>query len=315
MIDIVIPVYNTPNKDLIRCLESIKNQSYTNYQVYIIDDGSKKETATILDEYSSNNPQFHTIHIPNGGVSHARNIGLQYSQSEYITFVDSDDEVEPNFLKESLELLENNHLDMIVGGYQEIKDNEVRRTRLCEPGLHIYEGKETEKFFDKLLSGKLCKDNQEIQDAPTGRIYTRLYRKSCIQGITFNENVKISEDTLFVIDLMKNLNRIGVVDKIWYKYYQNPYSIVHKEFGSQELKNLLVFMNEIYQRMLLEKRSRIKNAYKMRIFKTCVDIEEKLIKVDPNIFQNEILTNSFKDIDLSSYINIKPKEIEFKKRI
>ncbi len=311
MIDIIVPVYNTPEQDLLRCLNSINKQTYSNYHVIIIDDGSATTTANILDDYCSNHPKFTVKHIPNGGVSNARNIGLSLSTSEYLTFVDSDDEVLENFLSESLELLTNNNLDMIVGGYLEIKDNEIKRTRLCESGLHIYEGKDKDKYFDKLLSGKLSNDNKEIKDTPTGRIYTRLYRRSIIKDIRFNPIIKISEDTLFVIDLMPNLNRIGIVDKIWYKYYSNPYSIVHQEIGPKELNNQLAFFNEIYLRMLKETNPRIKNAYKMRIFKTSCDLKEIFLKLDKDIYKKELFINSFKDLNINNYINMKPNELEF----
>ena len=310
MIDIIVPVYNTPKKDLLRCLDSIKNQTYRDFNTIIIDDGSNETVRNILDDYCKQNQRFTVKHISNGGVSNARNIGLELSTSDYLTFVDADDEVLPSFLEEALKILEDNNLDMIVGGYEEIKDNEVIRTRLCEQGLHIYEGKDKDKYFDKLLSGKLSKDNKEIKDAPTGRIYTRLYRRSAIK-ILFNKNVKISEDTLFVIDLMKHLNRIGVIDRIWYKYYANPYSIVHQEFKQEQLNNLLAFLNEIYLRMLNESNPRIKNAYRMRIFKTCADIKTKLLNIDRNIFNKELFINSFKDLDLSNYINIKDHELAF----
>ncbi len=310
MIDIIIPVYNTPKQDLLRCLDSINNQTYQDYLVTIIDDGSNETTANILDDYCHNHQRFTVKHIINGGVSNARNTGLETTNNEYLAFVDADDEVTPNFLEESLKLLIDNNLDMIVGGYQEIKDNEVKRTRLCAEGLHIYEGNDKEKYFDKLLSGKLCTDNKEIKDAPTGRIYARLYRRSKVKE-RFNRNIKISEDTLFVIDLMKHLNRIGVVDRIWYKYYSNPYSIVHQEFKQEQLNNLLAFLNEIYLRMLNESNPRIKNAYRMRIFKTCADIKDRLLNVDQDLFNKELFINSFKDLDLSNYINIKDHELSF----
>jgi glycosyltransferase involved in cell wall biosynthesis len=314
MIDIIIPVYNTPKQDLLRCLDSINNQTYQDYLVTIIDDGSNETTANILDDYCHNHQRFTVKHIINGGVSNARNTGLETTNNEYLAFVDADDEVTPNFLEESLKLLIDNNLDMIVGGYQEIKDNEVKRTRLCAEGLHIYEGNDKEKYFDKLLSGKLCTDNKEIKDAPTGRIYARLYRRSKVKE-RFNRNIKISEDTLFVIDIMKNLNRIGVVDRIWYKYYQNPYSVVHQTIGINELNNLYNFMNEIYLRMLKEDNKRIKNAYKMRVFKTVSDLEDTIKNVDPTFLNREAFVNSFKDIDISNYINMKEKELNFYNRI
>ena len=315
MVDIIIPVYNTPIDDLERCLNSIKNQTYSDFNVIIVDDGSNVETALYLDDYSTDDNRFKVIHVKNGGVSKARNIGLDLAKSLYITFVDSDDVVKNSFLKEAMELITNNDLDIIIGGYLEINNDKVTRRRICEEGLHIYEGKDIIKVFDKLLSGKLTNDNLEIGDTPTGRIYTKLYRRDILKDIRFNENIKISEDTLFIIDLMSNLNRIGIVDKIWYKYYQNDYSIVHKKIGKEELNNLLDFMNEIYIRMIIENDKRVKNAYRMRIFKTCCDLEDILLRIDKDVFKNEIIMDSIKNVYLSSYINIKTKEKDFYDRM
>lgn len=92
MIDVIIPVYNTPIKDLEKCLNSIANQIFDKYLVYIIDDVSNVETKTYLDKYVKDKNNFIVKHIENGGVINARNLGLDISNNEYITFVDSDEE-------------------------------------------------------------------------------------------------------------------------------------------------------------------------------------------------------------------------------
>lgn len=140
MIDIIIPVYNTPIKDLQKCLNSVANQTFDKYKVYIIDDGSNGETKIYLDRYVMDKEKFIVHHIENGGVSKARNYGLDISKNKYITFVDSDDTLEPNFLQESYNIITSNNLDIIIGGYNEVENNIITRTRISTPGLHIYEG-------------------------------------------------------------------------------------------------------------------------------------------------------------------------------
>ena len=98
MIDIIIPVYNTPKLDLDRCLNSIINQTYNNYKVYIIDDGSNDNIKNYLDDFVKDKDNFIVKHINNNGVSNARNIGIEISNSKYITFIDADDTIENNFL-------------------------------------------------------------------------------------------------------------------------------------------------------------------------------------------------------------------------
>lgn len=306
MIDIIIPVYNTPKEDLCRCLESIRKQSYSNYHVSIIDDGSCFEIASYLDEYCSSYSNFTVIHTDNHGVGAARNKGIEVTHSEYLTFVDADDTLEANFLEEALEILVTNDLDLVVGGYYGIKNDVIVKTRTCPPGFHLYEGEKLNLYFDKLLSGKLREDNQELGDIPTGRIYTKLYKRSVIQEVRFCENIRISEDTLFLIDLMKNVKRIGVVSNIWYNYYQNDYSIVHNEI---DLVRYLDFIQQIYLRMLVEKNALIKNAYCMRIFKTVMNLVSSSNNLD--ILDLVMIKEALEQLSFDGYINVSLKEKNF----
>ncbi len=274
MIDIIIPVYNTPVEDLERCLNSILNQTYQNYLVYIIDDGSKEETRSYLDDFSNGKEKFIVKHIENGGVGNARNTGINISNNKYIAFVDADDTVTENFLQEAYDFIETNNLDLIIGGYNEIKNNEVVRTRLSEPGLHIFEGEKINLFLEKLLCGKTNENNKEIGDCPTGRIYTRLFRRDSLKNLRFDTNVHMSEDTLFMIDYIYQAKRIGVVNKVWYNYYVNDYSISNGTKKERLIHNIEGFMDEIRKRQEQEPKEEIKIAYKARIKKANNYIQE-----------------------------------------
>ena len=266
MIDVIIPVYNTPKEDLKRCLDSISNQTYNDYIVYIIDDGSNQETKAYLDEYVYDKNKIKLYHIENGGVSHARNTGIELSNNEYITFVDADDTVTPNFLEEAHQMMIENNLDMVVGGYNEIKNGEVIRKRVSMPGVHIYEGKNINLFFEKLLTAKTNEENKEIGDCPTGRIYNRIFKREKIKDLRFYSGI-MSEDTLYMVDAIKLLNRIAVVDKIWYNYYINEYSISNATKKEKMIANINAFIHEIEKRKSQESNERINNAYDARIEK------------------------------------------------
>ena len=269
MIDIIVPVYNTPLSDLKRCLDSIAKQTFKDFKVYIIDDGSGSETRSFLDEYVSDKNNFIVTHVDNGGVSKARNIGIEKTNSKYIAFVDADDTVTSSFLEEAYNLIIDNDLDIIIGGYDEIKDEKVIRHRLSLPGLHIYEDKTINYFLQKLLSGKTNDQNKEIADCPTGRIYTRLFKRESIGSLRFDTDVHMSEDTLFMIDYTYQVKRIGIVDKIWYNYYKNDYSISSYSIDKKEkmIKDINDFIEQIKIRMNKEDNIDIKNSYKERINK------------------------------------------------
>ena len=274
MIDIIIPVYNTPLNDLERCLNSILSQTFNDYKVYIIDDGSNNDTKEYLDNYAKGKNNFIVKHIENGGVSNARNMGIDISNSKYIAFVDADDSVEKSFLKEAYNIIENNNLDIVIGGYNEIKNGKIDRIRLSEPGLHIYENENIIKFMEKLLTSKTNETNKEIGNAPVGRIYTRLFNRDSIGSLRFNTNIHMSEDTLFMIDYTLQAKRIGVVDKVWYNYYINDYSISNATKKEKMINNINGFINEIEIRKNKESNEIIKNAYEGRIEKAKSFINE-----------------------------------------
>ena len=270
MIDIIIPIYNTPINDLERCFKSIDKQTFNNYKVYIIDDGSNDETKEYLDNYAKDNNHYIISHINNGGVSNARNIGIEISNSKYLTFVDSDDTIEETFLEEAYNLIDSNNLDLIVGGYNEIENGVVTRIRKSLPGLFIYENDTINNFKEKLISGKTNDRNKEINDLPTGRIYTRVFRRESLNNLRFNTNIHISEDTLFMIDYTTNDKRIGIIDRIWYNYYKNSYSISN----NTDVNKIKDFIKEIEIRLENENNEIIKEAYKVRINKANNYIKE-----------------------------------------
>ena len=177
MIDIIIPVYNTPINDLERCFKSILNQTYSNYIVYIIDDGSNNETKLFLDKYCNDKNNFKVNHITNNGVSNARNVGIKISNNEYITFIDADDTIDKYFLEEAYEIITKNNLDLIIGGYNEIRNNKITKTRLCNPGLHIYEGNSISNFKEKLISGKTNEKKQRNKRLPNWKNIYKIVQK------------------------------------------------------------------------------------------------------------------------------------------
>lgn len=316
MIDIIMPVYNTPIDDLKRCLSSIERQSFKNYKVYIIDDGSLDDVRSFLDEYVRDKDEVIVKHVVNGGVGRARNIGIDSSSAEYLTFVDSDDTLEENFLEEAFSLIKDNDLDLVIGGYNEVKNGEVVKVRKCDDGFYIYDKSNLDLVMDKLLSGKLREDNKKIGSLPTGRIYTRLYKRSVLGDLRFNSSLGMSEDTLFMIDFMDRVKQIGLSSSIWYNYYINDYSISRRKVSDKVINDHMMFIEEVYKRMLVEDDLRIKNAYIFRVFKSLINLVDLIKSSDySDSTLDKVLHNSMfsclKDLDISSYINVSDKEVEF----
>ena len=113
-LSIIIPVYNV-EEYLDRCLGSVLDQEFTSYEVILVDDGSTDSSPLICDRYSATDPRFRTLHKPNGGVSSARNAGLELAKGEYVMFLDSDDALLPYALDDMMDVVAGE--DMVVAGY------------------------------------------------------------------------------------------------------------------------------------------------------------------------------------------------------
>ncbi len=304
MIDVIVPVYNTPKIDLLRCLDSIYNSTYKNIKVYIIDDGSEEKTKIILENYCKNKDNFILKHIKNSGVSSARNYGLNISNSKYFCFIDSDDTISKNFFEEAYTLMEKKNLDIIIGGYNEIVDTKISKIRKCDEDYIEFNKDTLVLFFDKLSSSKNTEITKSIGNAPIGRIYSRLFRRSTVKNIRFHENISLSEDTLYMINICDIISKVGICSKIWYNYYINKYSLSHK---SLNLKKYLPFIEEIYKLILIENNPVKNNALKMRLFKVLNYIYNKSNNL--NIIDDKYI-HCINDVNISSYINLTKDEID-----
>ena len=123
LLSIIVPVYNVKSY-LKKCVESIINQTYTNLQIILVDDGSTDGSQTICDELAKKDSRIVVFHKENGGLSTARNTGLDHAAGEYIAFVDSDDWLEPNMYQDLITQIEEHNADMAVSSFYECKENE-----------------------------------------------------------------------------------------------------------------------------------------------------------------------------------------------
>lgn len=213
LISIIVPVYNV-EKYLPECIESILSQSYSNFELILVDDGSKDKSGIICDEYAKRDNRIKVYHKQNGGVSSARNLGLDNADGEWITFVDSDDIVEPNYLSSMVLYTENYDFSII----------QFSLNRIGWPSSINQEFSNIEKILSMKEYAKSLL-NYTVDTGPCARLYRSQILNNLSNSvenqkkIRFNTNLTIGEDLIFNLEYsLKNNSQAILIDKPIYNY-------------------------------------------------------------------------------------------------
>jgi len=212
LISIIIPVYNV-EKYLSRCLDSVINQSFSNIEVLLIDDGSTDRSGFLCDEYAKKDRRIKVLHKTNGGQSSARNVGLDNANGKYIGFVDSDDWID---------------FDVYLFLYNQLKETDADIANLKCVFAHENTAIDKQnKVSIQIFEGKDCLRNLMYEGtvgipAAFG-VYRGLYRKELLEDLKFVEG-RINEDIVFCYQLYKRARRIVVSDRVGYFYFVNENS-------------------------------------------------------------------------------------------
>lgn len=224
-LSIIIPVYNS-EEYLDRCIQSVTAQDYTLFEVILVDDGSTDSSPVICDMAAKADPRFRVIHKPNGGVSTARNAGLDAAVGEYVMFLDSDDALLPYALEDMLE--STRHADVVVGGYAVFKDNvPIKDVRPSDSSL--YKLGEYPGFYKYNLNR-----NCELLDAP----WAKLFKREMLSDIRFDTGLSYAEDKLFVFTVLSKCSSILTLSNAVYAYHLRSGSL-GSDISSDRHLNLL----------------------------------------------------------------------------
>lgn len=235
LISIIVPVYNVESY-LSRCLDSILVQTLTNFEIIAVDDGSPDNCGKILDEYSHKDKRIKVIHKENGGVSSARNVGLDAATGEYIGFVDPDDYIEYDMYEFLYNEAKSGDFDIVQCNYAQVDRDENVTYRLD----HI----ESREYTD--ANALVCAFfNNDIRSCA----WNKLFRHEVVEGVRFLPELRIAEDKLFVHDCLKNAKRLKITDKYCYYYVVSNSSVIHSKISEKLFDNLKVLdiLYEIYK--------------------------------------------------------------------
>lgn len=215
-VSVIVPVYNT-EKYLERCLNSILNQTYSDYEIILVNDGSKDNSLEICNNYKSKHNNIIVIDKENGGLSSARNAGIEIAKGKYITFIDSDDYIAPTMIEDLHNEITNSGSDIVITKYKEVEDSKAKLEPTTE--IRSFKGQESVKFYLRERVESVC---------------TNMYSREIIGDTRFIIG-KTSEDIKFHLDLFKKEINISVMNGAYYFYYNNPNSITNGKMTSKKM--------------------------------------------------------------------------------
>lgn len=226
-ISVVIPVYKVePYLD--QCVQSVVDQTYTDLEIILVDDGSPDNCPAMCDAWAERDSRIKVIHKQNGGLSDARNAGLEIATGSYISFVDSDDWVSPDMFELLVGILEQADAQIAECGtvsvYPETERQPCERPEGSTPAFATYG---TEEAMRHLLA----------EDVFSPMVWNKLYRRECISNLRF-EVGKLHEDVFFTHQAFGNCARIAKVETACYFYLQRHDSIMGKPFSLGNLDSL-----------------------------------------------------------------------------
>lgn len=220
-ISVIITVYNT-EKYLRECLESIINQTYSNLEIIIVDDGSTDLSAEICDLYKNMDSRIRVIHQINMGMIAARKTGVNAAQGEYISFIDSDDYIDPEMYMKVVDTINKyNNLDCVIFGIKEIYENR-KLTKKNKISAGCYNSDELEKIYDSILF-----NGNFFEFGVLPNLVVKIVRKEILIDSNFlsiNNSVWYGEDVVGTLCLFSKIKTIAVIDFAPYNYRQNNYS-------------------------------------------------------------------------------------------
>lgn len=224
-ISIIIPCYNVNDAFFKDCLLSIKKQTFNDYELIIIDDGSDATHASATKEtLGSIVPNGRYYYQENQGVSAARNNAVKYAQGDYICFIDADDTVMPEFLEEAYRIAKTTNADLVIGGNRVYNNNlPINEKKLS---YSLLSPSQKERFKANMI-GTI--KHFGSQNGYFGRgSWNRLVRRNYVLQTPFDEKLKIGEDIVWNLQLLDKIDNVVIVQRVWYLYRSNEASATKK---------------------------------------------------------------------------------------
>lgn len=235
MVSIIVPVYNA-EKTISRCIESILQQEYTDFELLLIDDGSKDNSATICDNYAKNDARIRVVHKENSGVSTSRNLALDMAQGKYLQFLDADDWITPNATRTFVEAAEGSNADLVISDFYRVVEKRVsQKGSIDEEGLLS-----REEYASQMM--------ENPADFYYGVLWNKFYRRDIISShnLRMNENISWCEDFMFNLEYIRHAQNFYIVRLPLYYYVKTKGSLVSQGMSISKTVKMKLMVFEYY---------------------------------------------------------------------
>lgn len=225
MVSVIVPVYNV-EKYLPACIESVINQTYSEWELLLVDDGSTDNSGKICDEYAQKDKRIKVFHKENGGVSSARNLGLDNMEGNFCITLDSDDLIHPKLLEDAVKIVMDTQSDVVIFGYEKVNEDFSFIYNHQTPNKIEFDILSTDEVINEILIG--------------GRFRmlacNKLYRKELWENIRYPIGRKYGDDTSVTYQLMSRCSKAAYISNTYYYYRNVENSALHTEISEQNLQ-------------------------------------------------------------------------------
>lgn len=243
LVSIVIPAYNVEH-EIEECIHNLMQQTYANYEVIVVNDGSTDKTKKLCDLLVKNNDKIHVIHQENAGVSAARNAGIEIAKGKWIVFLDADDRMAPEAIESALIFAEEKDCDTVCWNCYSECNGKIENYPSIKPDRCIYQGNKMRKTLIEALY------NTHIEEFYPGQMFRAVWGKLLLaenikkNAIRFPEGLQLGEDAAFLVNYFQICNKVLFIDCYWNYYKISSLSAVGKyksnlkEIQTRELETL-----------------------------------------------------------------------------
>lgn len=230
VVSAIVPVYQA-EPYIHKCIDSILAQTFSDFELILVDDGSPDQCGSICDEYARKDQRVRVIHKPNGGVSEARNIGLDQARGYYISFIDPDDWIEPGLFRDTIDFCEKNDVDVVCFEVCEVR-NERKRVHYRFEDNKVFAGQDA---LVKILT-------DIIDNSPCNKVY----KKEVWRDVRFPVGRRF-EDVATIYRVFNHAETIGYIKKYYYYYVKHEGSAIALSFDAQRRYECFLGYRERYE--------------------------------------------------------------------